>query len=350
MTIVVVDRDRVGLLLVSELLAALGRPVQSFADPDTALAWMRDNEVDLLVTDLRLGSQGGGLTLTQQVRAMAHTADTPVMMLTTLELRRRRIEAFTAGVTDFAVKPIDPTELHARASALLRLSLAQSALKDRARTLATAVDQATAALISREEEIIRRLATAADRRDHVTGDHIARVADYARLIAEAMGLQPAEVRLITLAAPLHDIGKIGVPDAVLNKRANFTEAERAVMEQHTLYAEEILGNSSWDLLRIAAEIGVGHHERWDGTGYPRRLAGTDIPLPARIVAVADVFDALVSERPYKHAWPLDEARAHLLAERGRQFDPACVDAFLSRWDEAGMIAERALAAWRDTVK
>jgi putative two-component system response regulator len=125
---------------------------------------------------------------------------------------------------------------------------------------------------------------------------------------------------------------------VLSKRANLTEEERAVMEQHTLYAEEILGDSSWDLLRVAAEIGAGHHEHWDGSGYPRRLAGEAIPLSARIVAVADVFDALVSERPYKAAWPLAQARAQLLALRGRQFDPACVDAFLSRWEAASVIA------------
>ncbi len=340
MPIVVVDDDRIGLMLVTELLEPLGQRVHGFTDPQAALAWIKANEPDLLITDLRMRGLGG-LALTEQVRAMQHTADMPVMMLTTVEERARRIDAFTAGVTDFAVKPVDPTELYARASALLRLSLAQSALKHRARHLSGEVDQATAALTSREEEVIRRLATAADRRDHVTGDHIARVADYAKLIAEAMGLPPSEVRLIGLAAPLHDIGKIGVPDAVLSKRANLTVEERAVMEQHTLYAEEILGNSSWDLLRIAAEIGVGHHEHWDGSGYPRRRAGSAIPLPARIVAVADVFDALVSERPYKPAWPLEQARGQLLALRGRQFDPACIDAFLSRWDEAVAIAQRA---------
>ena len=343
MSIVVVDDDRTALGLVAELVAHLGQEVQTFRDPLAALGWMETHEPKLMITDYRMPDLDG-MALTARIRAMPHTADMPVMMLTTSDERAPRLEAFAAGVTDFAVNPVDPTELHARASALLRLSVAQAALKDRARHLASEVDRAVAALAAREEEVIRRLATAADRRDHVTGDHIARVAGYAALIAEALGLPPTQVRLIRLAAPLHDIGKIGVPDSVLTKPADLTGDERRLMERHTLYAEEILGGSSWDLLSIAAEIGAGHHEHWDGRGYPRGLSGTAIPLAARIVAVADVFDALVSARPYKAAWPLAQAREQLLGERGRQFDPGCVDAFLSRWDEVSRIAEAASLA------
>jgi putative two-component system response regulator len=337
MPIVVVDDDRTALLLVTELVARLGRPVQPFRDSRAALAWMETNDTRLVITDYRMpGLDGMGLTL--RLRAMAHTVDTPVMMLTTTDERASRLDAFAAGVTDFAVKPVDPTELHARASALLRLSDAQAALKDRAQLLAHEVERAMTALAAREEEVIRRLAAAADRRDHVTGDHIARVADYAGIVAESLGLPDGEVRLIRLAAPLHDIGKIGIPDSVLSKPGELTVPERRLMEKHTIYAEEILGGSNWDLLRVAAEIGAGHHEHWDGSGYPRGLAGEAIPLCARIVAVADVFDALVSERPYKGAWPLPAARDQLVALRGRQFDPACIDAFLARWEDVARVA------------
>lgn len=339
MTIVVVDDDRTALSLASELVSRLGQQVEPFRDPVAALAWIEAHEPRLMITDYRMPVLDG-MALTARVRALPHSADMPVMMLTTADERAHRLDAFAAGVTDFAVKPVDPTELHARASALLRLSLAQAALKERARDLASEVDAAVAALAAREEEVIRRLAAAADRRDHVTGDHIARVADYAGLIAEARGLSAREVRLIRLAAPLHDIGKIGVPDSILSKPGDLSAPERRAMEQHTIYAGEILGGSSWDLLRVAAEIGIGHHEHWDGSGYPAGLAGTAIPLPARIVAVADVFDALVSDRPYKRAWPLEVARDELIRLSGRQFDPACVQAFLARWADVPAIAAR----------
>lgn len=343
MPIVVVDSDRIGLMLVAELLGRLRQPIERFTTAAAALEWMAGHQPHLLITDLRLDGMDG-IALTARLRNLAHTADMPVVLLITAQDRERRGEAIAAGVTDFALKPVDPTELFARASALLRLALAQAALRTREAHLASEVDLAASALAAREEEIIRRLSAAADRHDQVTGDHIARVATYAGLLARGLGLPEDEVRLITLAAPLHDIGKIGIPDGLLTKRGELSAEERQVMEKHTVYAEEILGNSTWELLRVAAEIGAGHHEHWDGTGYPRGLSGTGIPLPARIVAVADVFDALVSERPYKSAWPLEAARAQLLAERGRQFDPACVDAFLACWDEARAIAERAATA------
>jgi putative two-component system response regulator len=152
------------------------------------------------------------------------------------------------------------------------------------------------------------------------------------------------VRTIHLAAPLHDVGKIGVPDEILFKPGRLTSDERARMQLHTEHGEDILGGSNWTLLKVAAAIAAGHHERWDGAGYPRGLAGEDIPLPSRIVAVADVFDALVSPRSYKQPWSLEEARRYLMEERGHHFDPACVDAFLARWDEVVAIGAGACDA------
>jgi len=332
MTIVVVDDDRINLGLIRRLVGQIGHEVETFADAESALLRLADLRPMLLITDYRMPGMDG-LELVERLRERPHLADMPILMVTSSDERRIRLQAFAAGVTDFLTKPIDPTELRARAQALLRLSEAQAQLRGHARALAREVDRATSNLAAREAEIILRLARAADQRDHDTGDHVARVAAYARLIADQLGLPEEQVRIIHLAAPLHDVGKIGIPDQILLKPGRLTTEERALMEQHTGFGEEILGGSNWTLLQVAADIAAAHHERWDGRGYPRGLTGAEIPLASRIVAVADVFDALVSPRSYKRAWSLDEARRYVEAERGSHFDPDCVDAFLARWDE-----------------
>ena len=202
-----------------------------------------------------------------------------------------------------------------------------------ARDRRAGVSQATRALMEREEEIIYRLSLAAEYRDSETGSHIARMARYCLLIAEGLGLDPEDCRTLYLAAPMHDIGKIAVADSILLKPGKLTAEERAVMEYHTLHGYKILSGSKSPLIRVAAEIAVSHHERWDGTGYPNRLKGTDIPLFGRMAAIADVFDALTSERPYKAAWSPEKARASIIEASGTHFDPDCVAAFLACWDE-----------------
>ncbi len=176
-------------------------------------------------------------------------------------------------------------------------------------------------------------ARAAEHRDPETGDHLVRMAAYARLIAEALGLPSEEVDLIHTAAPMHDIGKIGIPDHILLKPDRLTPEEMAVMQQHTVIGQEILTGSTAPLLRTAAEIAVSHHERFDGGGYPHRLHGESVPLAGRITALADVFDALASVRPYKPAWSPDQARDYIVQSSGSHFDPICVDAFLRRWPD-----------------
>jgi putative two-component system response regulator len=176
--------------------------------------------------------------------------------------------------------------------------------------------------------------------------HIRRMARYCRLIGEALGLDDEACRTLYLAAPMHDIGKIAIGDAILLKPGKLSPEERAVMEQHTAYGYRLLADGSSELVRHAAEIARCHHERWDGSGYPRGLAGTAIPLFARIAAVADVFDALTSERPYKQAWSPESAAEHLAQNSGKHFDPACVTAFLNRWREVIAIHEDNRASGR----
>ncbi|TBW41390.1 HD domain-containing protein [Siculibacillus lacustris] len=210
-----------------------------------------------------------------------------------------------------------------------------SALAER---LDAEVTQKTRDLAEREREIIWRLSRATERRDSDTGDHIARMARIAGLVAEAMGLPDADRRLIELAAQMHDIGKVGIPDDILFKPGAFMPDERRVMETHALLGWDILKGSESRLIQMAADVAVSHHEKWDGSGYPRGLAGEAIPLCGRIAAVADVFDALLSRRAYKAEWPIEEARAYIADNAGRHFDPACVDAFFARWDEIAAIA------------
>ena len=229
----------------------------------------------------------------------------------------------------------------AAASEILRKGLAEAErLRETERRLSTLakqldaeVEQKKSDLADREREIIWRLARATERRDSGTGDHIARVARISGFVARALGLPKEDCLLMELAAPMHDIGKVGVPDEVLFKPGAFTAEERQIMEKHTLLGWEILKDSKSKLIQIAADIALSHHERWDGEGYPKRLRGQDIPLGGRIAAVADVFDALTSSRPYKEAWQLDDARAFIEANAGKHFDPSCVAAFLAVWKD-----------------
>jgi len=195
------------------------------------------------------------------------------------------------------------------------------------------IRKASVDLSNREAELIFRLSRATEKRDNETGEHILRMATLCRLVAEGLDLPRSEVEAIHRVAPLHDIGKIAVPDAIMFKPAKLDASERREMEKHTTYGYDVLSDSESDLVALAAEIAWSHHEHWDGSGYPRGLKGTDIPLSGRIAAVADVCDALASERPYKPAWSLDAVRAHLIQNRGRQFDPACVDSLLGRWQD-----------------
>jgi putative two-component system response regulator len=274
-----------------------------------------------------------------QLRACPRLSDMPVVMVTACEQQSVRYDALNAGVTDFLRKPIDPIEVKARLRNILKLCDAQSKLRDRVSWLAEEVAKATREITEREEEIIYRLSRAAEYRDSETGSHIARMAQYCLIIAEGLGLEPDVCRTLFLAAPMHDIGKIAVVDSILLKPGRLTPEEREVMEQHTLHGHRILADSKSPLIAMAAEIAVSHHERWDGAGYPNRLSGEDIPLSGRIAAIADVFDALTSKRPYKEAWSPDAARAFIEQASGTHFDPKCVAALLARWDDVLKIAK-----------
>lgn len=306
--------------------------IEAFSDPHKAMDQCYNVEFDLILVDYMM-PKINGIEFIKQLRKNERYSNVPMVMLTSDNERELRLEAIGAGATDFLNKPIDPNELRLRMRNLANLRAAQVLLENRSAQLSLEVLKATREIIEREEEVIWRLARAIELRDGNTGNHISRVANFARIIAQQLGLDNETCRNIFLATPLHDIGKIGTPDTILLKTGQLDKDELKTMRQHTSIGGVLLENGRSELVRIAHQIAVSHHEKWDGTGYAIGLAGEDIPLPGRIVAIADVFDALCSERPYKRAWSPAEARAEILAQSGKHFDPKCVMAFSEAWPE-----------------
>ena len=332
-----VDDSRSVRDFLKRLIEADGQvQVTAFADPLEAMEAAMTHDYDIVLVDYEMPKMDG-ITLIRRLRALPKFADIPIVMVTSIESDDVRMKALEAGATDFVSKRPQALEMTVRLRNLVRLGLAARKLNDRAAHLAGEVTIATAKLQEREEEIILRLALAVEYRDNDTGEHTLRVAKYSRIIAEQLGLPPRLCRDIYLAAPLHDVGKVAIPDRVLLKPGRLNDEEMAVIRTHAAIGGRILADSHCELIQLGATIACAHHERWDGSGYPNGLRQLQIPIAARIVTVADVFDALTTKRPYKEAMPLLIARDYLEEKREREFDPACVDAFLSRWDEVAEI-------------
>ncbi len=333
MRLMIVEDNRTNLLVLKGILQKFEDcEIEAYSNPIEALERAEAVRFDLMLVDYLMPEMDGRTFITQ-VRALDQYRHVPIVMITADGNRRTRIEAITAGATDFLNKPVDPVELKARIGNLLTLRRQQIELAGHAQFLLQEVTKATKQQKAQEEEVIWRLSRALDYRDGTTGEHTNRVANVARLIAEELGLPEEQCHTIYLAAPLHDIGKVAIPDSVLNKTGKLTPEEIELMRRHVPIGEYILSDGDSELVQVAARIAATHHERWDGTGYPARLSGTDIPVEGRIAAVADVFDALCSDRPYKKAWSLARARGEISRCAGTQFDPDCVAAFERRWDE-----------------
>ncbi len=332
-TVVIIDDQSTGRKILEELVRTIerGLVVQSYAEPYAALEWVKAQIPDLVLTDYKMPGLDG-VEFIRRFRAVPGCADVPLIMVTIVEDRRIRYEALEAGATDFLTRPIDHYECRARCRNLLTLRKQQRIIKDRAKWLEQQVAVATSQIRTREQETLLRLAKAGEYRDEETGNHVLRMAKYSRLLAEAMGLIDSECDDIELAAPMHDIGKIGIPDDILLKRGKLTATEFEIIKAHPTIGYDILKDSPSKYLQLGAIIAYGHHEKFDGTGYPQGLKGDDIPMAARIVAVADVYDALTSVRPYKAAWSSARAVQYVEEQQGRHFCPACVDAFLVRLD------------------
>ncbi len=341
MLIYVIDDNKTNLDFFSFIVRKLATDIQCecFAEPVEALSVCGVTMPDLVLIDFMMPIMDGH-EFVRRFKTLPGAADIPVVMVTAATDRHIRRTALDIGVSDFLIKPVDSHEMRARLTNLLALRRGHLQLQDRNRWLADEVQKATQVIADREMELILRLTKAAECRDPETGAHVLRMAHFSELIAGKVGYDRASRELILRAAPMHDIGKVGIPDMILLKPGRLDAVEMEMMKRHASIGHSILSRSESPLVSLAAEIALHHHEKFDGSGYPYGLVGEAIPLSARIVAVADVFDALTSPRPYKPAWTVHEARLYLLENSGKHMDPMCVDAFLSCWDEVLSIRER----------
>ncbi len=291
-----------------------------------------DPAPDLVLLDIMMPGMDG-YEVCRRLKAAERTRRVPVIFVTALNDTEDETQGFAVGAVDYITKPVSPPIVQARVANHLKLY-------DQERHLEDLVRQRTKDLDRTRLEIIRRLGRAAEYKDDETGLHVIRMSHYARLLAKAAGMSEDAAEIIFHAAPLHDIGKIGMPDRLLQKTSDLTSEEWKLMRTHPTVGAGIIGKHENELLDTARIVALTHHEKWDGSGYPRGLKGEQIPLAGRIVAVADVFDALTSERPYKDAWTVDAAVAYLKEQSGKHFDPDLIERFLSHLPEITRIQEQ----------
>ena len=357
-TIFIVDDEELNIRVARKYLRTWGFDrVDATCEPRDAITRIKQIRPDLILLDIMMPGISG-LDLLKELRSEESTRHLPVIILTAHAEEEIKHEALELGANDFLNKPIDPLEMLPRVRNLLSLREHQRFLEQSSQLLEDEVRRRTAALVRAEQNIIRCLARAAEYRDNDTGRHVIRVGSYASLIADAMGMDQNFVKLIKDAAQLHDVGKIGIPDAILLKTGKLDPDEYSLMKKHCakgIYVLQQIEESDFDafrrhvqmgasildeeqspLLQMASRIALTHHEKWDGSGYPFGMSGEQIPIEGRITAVADVFDALSTRRPYKPAFPLEKCFSILREGRGTHFDATVLDAFLSR--EADIVA------------
>ncbi len=327
--ILVVDDDPQNLRYLTRILGDAGYTgVKVTSEPRQVLPLFAEFHPDLILLDLHMPEMDGFEVMEGLRPWIPEESFLPILVLTGDGSPENKERALEAGAMDFLTKPFNASEARLRIRNLLATRQLHLQLQDHNLQLEARVQERTAELERARVEILERLARAAEYRDDDTGEHTRRVGQLSASLARVLGCPDDEVELIARASPLHDIGKIGVPDVILLKPAKLSPEEFEVMRTHTSIGARILSGSEVPLLRLAASIALTHHERWDGSGYPEGISGEAIPLVGRIVAVVDIFDALTHSRPYKPAWPVEEAVAEIRAQAGRHLDPGVVEAFL----------------------
>lgn len=328
-SILIVDDEPANLKLLQRMLGSMGyehlHPVQ---DPRQVLDQYHRHRPHLILLDLNMPHLDGFAVL-QQLHGLKDPLLPPIVMLTAQSGREYRLRALNEGARDFVSKPFDITELQARVRNLLDAHMAHRLVREQKAVLDDLVRQRTEELRRVQFQVLERLGRAAEFRDNETGMHITRMSLYSRYIAESIGWSRDQCDLIEQASPMHDIGKIGVPDHILLKPGRLTDDEFDAIKKHPQIGADLLDGDDSQLMRLAYSIALTHHEKWDGSGYPNGLAGEAIPMEGRIVAIADVFDALTSERPYKKAWTNEDAVGLIRSGAGNHFDPNLVTHFLS---------------------
>lgn len=295
--------------------------VRAATNGPSALSLAKKSPPDLILLDIMMPGMDG-YDVCRQLKSDLATCKVPVIFVTAMGEVEDETRGFEVGCVDYITKPVSPPIVRHRIKTHL-------ALYDQKRSLEVQVQERTVELDHTRLQVIHRLGRAAEYRDNETGMHVIRMSHYAYAIGTAAGLDREAAELMLNAAPMHDVGKIGVPDSILIKPAKLSSDEWAIMRRHCDYGASIIGDYPHPLFQASRTIALTHHEKWNGGGYPQGLAGEDIPLMGRIVAIADVFDALTTVRPYKAAWPVEEALDWIKAQRGEHFDPELVDVFFS---------------------
>jgi Response regulator containing a CheY-like receiver domain and an HD-GYP domain len=327
--ILIVDDQEYNIGLLERILRRAGyERLRSTTNPLETESILREDCPDIVLLDLHMPGMDGYELLKLIREFEGEQGYLPVIVLTADVTPETKRSALQAGANDFLTKPFDRSEVILRMGNLLRTKLLHSQLQQYSESLSARVAERTAELENAKLEILRLLGRTSEYRDDMTGQHTQRVGQLSGMIARRLGLSEAYCAMLQKAAPLHDIGKVGIPDQVLLKPGRFEPHEFELMKTHTTIGAGILEGSSFDVLAMAGTIARWHHEKWDGSGYPDGLKGEAIPLEARIVALADFYDALTHERPYKKAWTSEEALAEVRRQRGVHFDPVIADAFL----------------------
>ncbi|GAB6040661.1 HD-GYP domain-containing protein [Endothiovibrio diazotrophicus] len=338
--ILVVDDETINIRMLERMLHMEGyRDFTGEYDPRRVAERHRKRAFDLILLDLRMPHLDG-FEVMRRLREVERGDYLPVLVLTAQTDDETRVRALSSGAKDFVTKPFNRVEVLNRIRNLLEVRLLHEQVRDQNLILERKVRERTRELWRTRREIIHRLGRAAEYRDNETGLHVIRVGKLCELLGRAVGMEARAVERLLHASPMHDIGKIGIPDAILLKPGRLDATEWEVMKRHTVIGAELLQGHGHDLLEMSREVALTHHERWDGEGYPCGLAGAAIPLVGRITAVCDVFDALTSPRPYKAAWEETRAFDYLAAHAGSQFDPSLVAAFLERRQEVSAIRAR----------
>lgn len=339
-TILIVDDQSTSRAILTQVVKTLHPKITVIEkkDPEEALTWAAENMADLILVDYIMPKMNG-IDFLRMVKTIPGYRYVPTIMITIKKDADTRNEALEAGVSDFLIKPVDIQECAARSKNLLMMRQQQQALENRSKLLETLVAGTTAEIRAREKETLMRLARIGEYKDYETSKHLVRMSLYTKILATAYGLSNEEAETLELAAPLHDIGKIGIPDIILRKAGPLNEEEIQVMQRHPTIGYHMLADSPSKYIQKGAEIAQHHHEKYDGSGYPQGLKGEEIPISARIVAIADVFDALTSERPYKEAWSVKKTVTYIQDESGKHFDPNLVHVMLEQLDQFNTIIQ-----------
>ncbi|MGM0787685.1 MAG: HD-GYP domain-containing protein [Thermodesulfobacteriota bacterium] len=330
--VLVVDDEAPITEMIYQALTKAGYECHTAENAEKALGIMGNTPIDVVITDIRMPGMSG-VELLEKVKA---DYDSDVMVMTGFTENYNYESIVTAGASDFIQKPISFRELMIRLKRVLRmryLLVERDKINRRLEESIAEVEDTLRELDYAYQDTINRLVSAAEYRDEETGDHIVRMSRYCTLIAHKLGLSDEMVKLIRYASPMHDIGKIGIPDNILLKPGRLTDEEFETIKTHTTIGAKILANSKAEVLKVAHEIALNHHEKWNGKGYPRGLEKDKTPVSGRIVGIADTFDALTSKRPYKDPYPLEVALEIIRSERETSFDPEVVDVFLDSIDD-----------------